>query len=173
MRKNFLLVALISAILLAFGSSSCFNESDNDADKYTPQREQELLKVYLDSLNRRGYDVDTTAKGVYLVKLQNGEGATPKTGDTLSVMYVGYLMDGTIFDASFYHFTDSCWTFVYKVDGAIEGWNEAMAYMNKGSRVEFIVPSGLAYGPKGAGFIPPYSSLIFVAKMKNIRPKQE
>lgn len=158
-----------AGLIVALLATSCLTSKDNE---YTPERERQLLNDYITNLIQKGYNVDTTAKGVFYVNIDNGSGNFPQAGDTLSVMYAGYLVNGTLFDSSVFHSTDSTYHFIYKVDNMIEGWDDIMAIMNKGRRVEFIVPSSLAYGSKGAGFsIPPYTPLVFVAKMMNIRPK--
>jgi len=44
----------------------------------------------------------------------------------------------------------------------IPGWQQAIPLLKKGGKGTFIIPSGLAYGPRGAGgTIKPNSVLIF------------
>jgi FKBP-type peptidyl-prolyl cis-trans isomerase len=53
----------------------------------------------------------------------------------------------------------------------IPGWEDGLQVMNKDSRVQFIIPSELAYGSEGVGAkIPPYQTLIFVIKLFDIKP---
>jgi FKBP-type peptidyl-prolyl cis-trans isomerase FkpA len=161
---------ILTGIMVSLLATSCLN--DRDSNQYTAQREQELLYEYIANMVKSGYNVDTTAKGVFYVTIDQGTGAFPKSGDTLSVQYAGYLVTGELFDASLYHSPDSTFHFVYKGDPMIEGWDDMMSIMNKGRKVQFVVPSNLAYGDKGSGLsIPPYTSLVFVAKMMNIKPK--
>lgn len=161
---------LLSGVLIALLATSCFMKEEED--RYTPEREQQLLHEYIGNLIKAGYNVDTTAKGVFYVTIEQGTGSFPAAGDTLSVQYAGYLVTGELFDASLYHSPDSTFHFVYKNDPMIEGWNDVMAIMNKGRKMQFIIPSSLAYADRGSGLtIPPYTSLVFVAKMINIKPK--
>lgn len=146
---------------------SCIN-TDNTSN-FTAEKEQQLLDDYLAGLVKNGYNVDTSSLGVYYVRLVAGTGAFPAEGDTISVKYVGYLMDGSVFDHTFYSSSDSSWTYQYKITKSIASWEEMMGLMNKGCKMEFVIPSNLAYGQTGAGTIPPYSSLIFVAIMKDVR----
>jgi FKBP-type peptidyl-prolyl cis-trans isomerase FkpA len=116
--------------------------------------------------------VDTTALGVFYIRMKEGTGDFPVAGDTLSVKYAGYLMDGTVFDTSFYSSADSSWTYVYKSQSLLPAWDEITGIMNKGCKMQFILPSSLAYGPTGSGMIPPYSPLVFVTIMDNIKKKK-
>lgn len=143
----------------------------NNETEYTAEREQELISQYLAKLQQGGYAVKTSPSGVYYVIIEEGSGDYPAAGDTLSVQYAGYRVTGELFDASLNHSPDSSYHFVYKETEMIPGWVEMMGLMNKGRKLEFLIPSNLAYGSTGASTIPPYTSLVFVAKMMNIRPK--
>lgn len=160
----------ILILLLSLMFTSCLNFLDN-AEVNTPERESELLHQYVNGLITKGYDVDTTALGVYYVRLIEGSGPFPEAGDTISVKYVGYLMDNSVFDTSFGFSADSAWTYVVEETNNLTAWNEMMALMNKGCKMEFVIPSDLAYGKAGATYIPSYSSLIFVAIMGDVRKK--
>jgi FKBP-type peptidyl-prolyl cis-trans isomerase len=154
--------------LLVFLFSSCLqNESGN-----TLQQEQADLSNYLKSLETRGYNVDTTSSGFYYIKIKDGTGDLPEAGDTISVKYAGYLMSGEIFDTSFYNSADSSWTYIYKTQKVLNAWDEVTGMMNKGSKIQAIIPSSLAYGETGAGRVPPYSTLIFVVIMSDIRQRK-
>jgi len=155
------IIILFSAFLI-----SCM---DLESNAYTAEKEQADLNSYLKNLIAKGYDVDTTAMGVYYITLTAGTGNYPAEGDTVSIKYVGYLIDGNIFDTSFYASRDSSWTYVHKKQNLLASWDEITGLMNKGCKMEFIIPSSLAYGSTGAGVIPPYASLIFVAIMKDIK----
>ncbi len=48
-----------------------------------------------------------------------------------------------------------------------------MALMNKGCKMEFVIPSNLAFGEAGSAYVPSYSSLIFVAIMSDVRKNME
>jgi len=169
--KKLLSRIIILLIVVSPFLTSCLN-SETSTD-YTAEKEQQLLQEYLAGLVKNGYNVDTTSLGVYYVKITAGTGSFPVEGDTLSVKYVGYLMDGSVFDHSFYSSADSSWTYVHKVNKTLAAWEEMMGRMNKGTKMEFIVPSALAYGATGASVVPPYSSLIFVAVMKDIRANKK
>jgi FKBP-type peptidyl-prolyl cis-trans isomerase FkpA len=160
--------AFLGIALLVFLFSSCIQTETGN----TLEKEQADLSSYLKSLETRGYNVDTTSLGVYYIKIKDGTGDLPEPGDTISVKYAGYLMSGEIFDTSFYNSADSSWTYIYKTQKVLAAWDEITGMMNKGSKIQAIIPSSLAYGESGAGRVPPYSTLIFVAVMSDIRQKK-
>ena len=129
-----------------------------------------ILTNYINTLIANGRDVDTTDLGVYYVVLEEGEGEYAKTGDTLSVGYSGYFVDGTLFDTSNYNDNNGKFEFVLGGISLIPGWEDAMKVMNKNAKIQFIIPSELAYGSTGQGTIPPYTTLVFVIKMLDIKP---
>ncbi|HSM47027.1 MAG TPA: FKBP-type peptidyl-prolyl cis-trans isomerase [Draconibacterium sp.] len=166
--KRFITYLIIGAVLI--GTSYSCLKIDNTT---LPSRgeEQINLKKYLDDIISRGNDVDTTELGVYYVTINEGTGTYPKTGDTLTVGYAGYFIDGGLFDASYWHNqTDSTYTFVLGNPPLIKGWDDGMKVISKNARVQLIIPSDFAYGSTGSGFILPYQTLIFVIVMKDIKP---
>ena len=171
MKKKFLLhlgVVVISALMIA----SCLPGVEGEQTQPTLEEEMEMLQTYLDTLVARGNDIDTTEMGVYYVRLEEGEGDFATEGDTLVVEYAGYFMDGFLFDSSKMRFPEGM-EFVLGEDQFIPGWEDGMKVMNKGSRVQFIIPSEFAYGSQGYDIIPPFETLIFVIEMLDLRPLQE
>jgi FKBP-type peptidyl-prolyl cis-trans isomerase len=171
MKRRFFSGAVLLTALIMMTFSSCFDFID-DQEKNTPEKEQELLQQYITGLISKGLDVDTTALGVYYVRQREGTGPFPVIGDTISVKYMGYLMDNSVFDSSFRNTGDSVWTYALGSISNIPGWDDMMPLMNKGSKMEFVVPSHLGFGDQGALYVPPYASLIFVAVMDDVRKKQ-
>jgi FKBP-type peptidyl-prolyl cis-trans isomerase FkpA len=168
MKRRLFNFLLVFGVLIAIFSTSCLKTNDIE---YTPEREQQLFNDYVARLKQAGHTVQTTTSGINYVALEQGNGSFPVMGDTVSVQYAGYFVTGELFDASLYHSADSTYHFVYKEPEMIKGWDEMIGMMNVGKKIEFIVPSNLAYGATGYGSVPPYTSLIFVAKMMAIKPK--
>jgi FKBP-type peptidyl-prolyl cis-trans isomerase len=54
----------------------------------------------------------------------------------------------------------------------IKGWDDGVKLLNKDAKTQFIIRSSLAYGSDGVGIIKPYQPLVFVVKMKSIKPKK-
>ena len=102
----------------------------------------------------------TTASGLQIKTLVVGTGDKAEPGKTAVVHYTGWLLDGTKFDSSVDRGTP--FEFPLGAGRVIKGWDEGVATMNIGGKVELIIPAGLAYGPSGAGgVIPPNATLKF------------
>jgi peptidylprolyl isomerase len=98
-----------------------------------------------------------------------GNGTEAKTGDELTVNYVGALYKtGKVFDASWNRHE----TFPFQLGGdVIQGWNKGIVGMRVGGRRELIIPSSLGYGTAGSGSaIPPNSPLIFIVDLLAVTP---
>ena len=112
--------------------------------------------------------VVTLPSGLQYEVLKAGTGPIPKSDDTVSCNYRGTLINGEEFDSSYKRGEPSS----FPVDGVIKGWTEALQKMPVGSKWRLVVPSGLAYGEKGAGpQIGPDSVLIFEIELLAIEPK--
>jgi peptidylprolyl isomerase len=94
-----------------------------------------------------------------------GTGAEAKTGDTVTVNYVGALYDTlTVFDASWHR--NEPFQFTLGKGEVIPGWEQGVVGMKVGGRRELIIPASLGYGAKGSPpKIPPNAPLIFVVDL--------
>lgn len=166
------LMQLGLALMMAFFVSSCLDE-DNEVDIQTKAEEEVLLNNYLANLESQDYDIDTTDLGVYYVTIEEGEGDYPQNGDTLTVGYSGYFVDGFLFDASNIHSADGKYEFILGEDQMIDGWNDGVKQVREEGKIQFIVPSELAYGPEGSGAIGPNQTLIFVVKLFELNQSED
>jgi peptidylprolyl isomerase len=100
--------------------------------------------------------------------LKQGHGKSAKSGDQLTVNYVGVSCStGTAFDASYPRHQP----FTLKALGqgqVIPGWDKGLVGMRAGGQRELIIPASLGYGPSGSGSIKPNETLIFVVDLVKI-----
>jgi peptidylprolyl isomerase len=97
-----------------------------------------------------------------------GEGTPVVAGDTLTLNYVGKLIDGTEFDSSIK--SGKPFTFTVGKGDVIKGWDQGLIGMKKGGQRTLIIPADMAYGDRGAGgVIPPGATLLFSIALLDIK----
>jgi peptidylprolyl isomerase len=101
------------------------------------------------------------------VDLVEGDGAEAKSGDEVTVQYVGVGYDsGEEFDTSWGR---EPFTFPLGGREVIAGWEQGVAGMKAGGRRELVIPPNLAYGPTGSPpVIGPNEPLIFVVDLVSV-----
>jgi peptidylprolyl isomerase len=94
-----------------------------------------------------------------------GTGPEAKSGQTVSVNYVGVLFKGgKEFDASWKRHEP--FQFTLGKGSVIPGWDQGIPGMKVGGRRELVIPAALAYGARGSGSsIPPNAPLVFVVDL--------
>jgi FKBP-type peptidyl-prolyl cis-trans isomerase len=106
--------------------------------------------------------------GLKYEDLKVGEGAEPKTGQTVVVHYTGWLTNGKKFDSSVDR--GKPFEFVLGRGMVIRGWDEGVKTMKVGGKRKLTIPPDLAYGSRGAaGVIPPNATLIFDVELLAIK----
>ncbi|MDX1907670.1 MAG: FKBP-type peptidyl-prolyl cis-trans isomerase [Bacteroidia bacterium] len=146
-------VVLSAALLLA----SC-------DETVTPQQQLEIDKEVIRTYAaEKGLSGTFTTSGLYYVIEKEGVGTERPTSTSLvEIIYTGSLLDsaGTVFDSSN--------GFPYTTNGQlpqlnvfIAGWVEGVQLFKRESKGILLIPSGLAYGTRGSGSIPPNTVLRF------------
>ena len=133
------------------------------ADK-AAQENVKAGKAFLEE-NKAKEGVQVTASGLQYKVLKEGSGKKPVSTDKVKVHYTGKLIDGNVFDSSVQRGEPA----VFGVTQVIPGWVEGLQLMSVGSKYEFVIPSELAYGERGAGgAIPPCAVLVFEVELLEI-----
>ncbi|MEM8966076.1 MAG: FKBP-type peptidyl-prolyl cis-trans isomerase [Bacteroidota bacterium] len=134
---------------------------------------QQVEQFSTDSLTINEYlaennvEAQTTDSGLRYVITEKGNGVQPSAGDSVFVHYRGTLLDGTQFDSSYDR--GSPFGFPLGQGAVIQGWDEGIALLNKGSKATLYIPSPLAYGPQSTGPIAPNSVLIFDVELVDVK----
>lgn len=110
------------------------------------------------------------------VSIGTGELAEP--GDTVAILYVGQLEDGTVFDSSAAHDNQPL-VFVLGADGIIPGFQIGVNGMRVGGERLLAIPPALGYGdqdvhqnpedPTSPVIVPANSTLVFDVKLVQVQ----
>ena len=95
---------------------------------------------------------------------EQGSGPKPQKGETVYLRYHGSIVDGTLFDSSF----NGKHLYTVKVGSGsvVDGWDEGLEYLNRGTKATLFVPSDLGYGDEGyMPAIPPKAELAYYIEL--------
>jgi FKBP-type peptidyl-prolyl cis-trans isomerase FkpA len=128
--------------------------------------DEETIKKYVadNKLN-----ATRSQSGLYYAISSPGTGEKPKEGETVTVHYTGYLIDGKKFDSSFDRGQPA--DFPFQQGATVQGFYEGLSLLKKGGKATIIMPSHLGYGGGGqpqAG-IAPFSILRFEVELVDIK----
>jgi FKBP-type peptidyl-prolyl cis-trans isomerase len=113
------------------------------------------------------YDQYKDSPNTMFGEIVKGTGATLGANQKASVVYAGWLTNGTLFDKSKTGSDGKLQAFSF-TEGAgqvIRGWEEGTSGMQVGGTRLIIVPPKLGYGATGQGSIPGNSVLVFEVKL--------
>lgn len=107
-----------------------------------------------------------------------GKGDGAKSGDMLTMMYRGTLMDGTVFDGNMDEKGEPVpgkppFALELGIGMVIKGWDDGLVGIKVGETRKLLIPSELGYGAQGQGQIPPNADLAFSVKCLDIVKKGE
>ncbi len=114
--------------------------------------------------NGKNEGVVTLPSGLQYAVVKEGDGASPKATDRVSVHYRGTLIDDREFDSSHRRGTPAS----FILNNVIPGWTEALQLMKVGGTWNIFIPPDLAYGEAGRPGIPPNSTLVFEIELLEI-----
>lgn len=136
-------ILLMMLTVVVIGISSCEKEDQMAID-------DQLIQDFIAEHN---LDAQKTASGLYYVIDEPGSADHPNLSHEVTMSYVGFLLNGNIFDSGS--------NVTFPLDNLILGWQEGIPLYGKGGKGLLIVPSYLGYGNRQVGGIPPNSVLAF------------
>jgi FKBP-type peptidyl-prolyl cis-trans isomerase FkpA len=105
------------------------------------------------------------ASGMYIKDLVVGTGAVVVGGATISVLYTGWLANGSVFDGN-----AGGAAVEFPLNNLIEGWKLGLPGVKVGGKRRLVIPSSLGYGPGGSPpVIPAYANLVFDVEVTRVR----
>ncbi|HZG09518.1 MAG TPA: FKBP-type peptidyl-prolyl cis-trans isomerase [Allosphingosinicella sp.] len=115
----------------------------------------------------------TTASGLKIRTIEEGEGAHPTAADVAFVTYTGRLADsGKVFDSNV---GQQPVPFPVAEGATIPGFSEGLKLMKKGGSYRLRIPPALGYADKemGDGQIPANSTLDFDVEILEVMPEAQ
>ena len=131
------------------------------------------MKAVAPATATTGDATTATSTQVQAQEVAVGTGAEAKPGDTVSVLYVGQLQDGTVFDSSAAHNNEPL-VFTLGAQGLIPGFQIGVNGMKVGGERILSIPAGLGYGDQdvkdaaGKVIIPANSTIVFDVKLVKV-----
>ncbi len=138
------------------------------ATKLLVAKEDSTIQTFLKANN---LNATKTASGMYYIITQEGTGANPAVGDTVNMNYTGMYLDGNKFDSN----VDSAFNHVQPLvfplgqGRVIQGWDEGIQLLKKGTKAKFIIPSRIGYCVNGKGNIAPNTIMQFDVELLDFK----
>lgn len=116
-----------------------------EGNKNIVRQEDEEIDLFI---KRYAWNMQKSGSGLRIEILKEGTGETFTIGDTVSLDYQLFLLDGTLLYSSD---NDGKKSFVIGKSQELTGLHEAVQYLKKGGEARLVLPSYLAYGVAGDG----------------------
>jgi FKBP-type peptidyl-prolyl cis-trans isomerase len=161
-------VVLFLALAGGTGLSSC-SKDDSSVNADYSATDEALIKKYLTDNNIT--TAQRQSSGLYLVPVvTNANAPIATTGQVVSMLYTGQLLNGTVFGASSQQ-NNYPLNFILGNNSLLPGIEQGVALMHKGDKAVLLIPSGLAYGPDSpSSTIPANSVLRFEVEVTDLNP---
>ena len=121
-------------------------------------------------------DPNTQVKELVITNPVVGTGTEAVAGDTLKVLYTGWLYDASKPDNKGKQFDSNQagagFDFVLGSGTVIVGWDRGLVGMKVGGTRILSIPYALGYGERGASSIPAYAGLLFEVKLIGVEKKK-
>jgi peptidylprolyl isomerase len=154
MKASLLTIAVCAALAVA----GCGGSSGSSSESTSTEKTKPTVEVPKGS----------PPKSLVVKEIEKGSGEEAKSGDEVTVQYVGVdYKNGKEFDSSWSR--SEPFTFTLGSGQVIPGWEKGVEGMKVGGRRELIVPPELGYGKAGSPpAIGPNETLVFVIDLLEI-----
>lgn len=149
-------------------ANKVFNEKVKAFEEEKKKQEEADKREFWEFVNKAYPSHQKTESGLAYIIEEEGEGAKPENGNTVSVHYTGTFKDGKKFDSSY----DRNQPLAFPVGQRrmIPGFEEGAIKLGKGGKAKLIIPFWLAYGAAGRPpQIPAKAILIFDIEIVEIK----
>lgn len=167
--KTLMLIVMVCAGLLA-GCGSSDDSSTGSSESTGATTSESTSTEAGGEKTKPKVTVPTGAppKKLEVKELEEGSGAEAKSGDEVTVQYVGVnYKNGKEFDSSWSR--NEPFSLTLGAGLVIPGWEQGIEGMKAGGRRELIIPPELAYGEEGRPpTIPPNETLVFVIDLLEV-----
>lgn len=153
----------------AGGETTTESGSPQDEDTTTSEKAEEDEEEPEPELPAVGVPKGPPPKKLVIQDLKKGSGPAAKSGDKVSVQYVGKVYKTKkLFDANWG--SGEPFAFNLGKGEVIKGWDQGLQGMKVGGRRKLIIPPDLAYGPEALWpSIPAYSTLVFLVELQDVK----
>ena len=170
--KRLILIIAACAALFAVGCGDDDSSSDSNGSGETTAAEAPAGGTSDDASSRGKPTVEVPSgkppKQLEETELIEGTGAEAKSGDKVTVQYVGVnFKNGREFDSSWSR--SEPFSFTLGAGEVIPGWDQGVEGMKVGGQRQLVIPPELAYGEAGAPpAIGPNETLVFVIDLLEV-----
>ncbi|MDP2956647.1 MAG: FKBP-type peptidyl-prolyl cis-trans isomerase [Longimicrobiales bacterium] len=151
----------LSAALACWGCAGGGGSSPAAPAPYDPES-----IVFAEGLGVDLGAMEVTPLGLYLEDLKVGEGLAAQRNHLVTLHYVGYLPDGTIFESSG---GGEPIQFRLGRNEVIRGWDLGILGMQRGGIRRLVIRPSLGYRGQAKGRIPPNTTLVFDVQLLDVR----
>jgi len=162
--KRSLFVRKVAVVLALAGAALACGDDDPLGSAFPTQVIGEVefaeeLGVNLDSM-------EMLPAGTFIQDEEEGTGEIAEVGDTIDVLFTGWLIGGTQFDNG--RFVTPLQVGSGTQEGLIPGFVDGVVGMREGGRRLIVIPPDQGFGDAGTPTIPPGSILVFRVTLNEV-----
>jgi FKBP-type peptidyl-prolyl cis-trans isomerase FkpA len=178
-------IKIINAFNMQKEADSARTIALENAERVSKSKAEALVreddKAIADYISLNNINAIKTKEGVYVETIKPGVGAFLNTKSIVKIKYTGTTLGGVMFDSNVDPSKGHTESLAVNLtndksigNGVIPGLENGMFKLQKGSKAKIYIPSGLAYGPRGAGAdLQPNANLVFDIEVLGIITKAQ